>query len=113
MSVLEVDPISKKTLPALDQLFSSDKDRLAEIISSTSGAPLRRLLLSSIARQRFVGNENDPGLGNSGQLLESLIKENLTRDSSQTDFDAVLDIAGENAERLMLSISILRFNVLD
>lgn len=115
MPVLEVDAISAKTLPALDRIFETDKDKLTDIIMKTEGAPLRRLLLAAIARNEYLGYEDDPKLSNTAKLLETLIRDNLLgvpHPAAIARMNAVLDTVGPPVERVMLSAAITRFNVL-
>lgn len=115
MTTLTVDPISAKTLPALDRLFESDKDKLTSIIMATEAVPLRRLLLAAIARNQLLGEVNDPNLSSTMSFLERLIRINLIGDPSTltlANFNELLDEVGINAERLMLSAAITRYMIL-
>ena len=117
MPVLTIDEISAKTLPALDALYNKGEDnKLANIISSTAGEPLQRLLLASIARQTFLGRtETFEALPKVAHLLEILIWNNILGNPTQQEINEIVEpviVAGEASQKLMLSISIARFNVL-
>lgn len=115
MSRLIVDPISAKTLPVLDSLFATDKEKLTDLIMSTDGAALRRLFKASVARQTVLGYPEDAALQVPAKLLELLIHNNLLSvdgDDNEAEFDAAVEAAGVAGVKVMLSTSIARFNIL-
>jgi hypothetical protein len=115
MSALIVDAISAKTLPMLDNLYATDTKKLENIIMSTPAEPLKRLLLASIARQTVLGYPMDPNLTIASRLIEVLIHNNLLSvpgDTNEADAEKAIMTAGEASQRLLLTISIIRYNTL-
>lgn len=114
MAKLIVDEVSAKTLPVLDSLYKDNEEKFHTVVDSTSGAPLERLLKASIARQTVLGRpltqESD-----AVRLMELLIHNNLFSlpgDANEEEFDMVVDVLSEPVRRLMLKMSIIRFNML-
>jgi hypothetical protein len=114
MPALVIDPISAKTLPMLDTLFDTDKDKLTDIIMSTKGEPLDRLIKASIARQTVLGHPDEQGLSVATQLLEVVIHNNLFSrpgDRNEEELNDVLAVISLGAKRTILSASITRYNI--
>jgi hypothetical protein len=114
MPALVIDPISAKTLPMLDALFDTDKDKLTDIIMSTKGEPLDRLIKASIARQTVLGRPDEQGLSVATKLLEVVIHNNLFSrpgDHNEEELDEVLAVISLGAKRTILSASITRYNI--
>lgn len=114
MPALVIDPISAKTLPMLDALFDTDKDKLTDIIMSTKGEPLDRLIKASIARQTVLGRPDEQGLSVATQLLEVVIHNNLFSrpgDRNEEELNEVLAVISLGAKRTILSASITRYNI--
>lgn len=114
MPALVIDPISAKTLPMLDTLFDTDKDKLTDIIMSTKGEPLDRLIKASIARQTVLGHPDEPGLSVATKLLEVVIHNNLFSrpgDRNEEELNDVLAVISLGAKRTILSASITRYNI--
>lgn len=76
MSRMVIDPVSEKTLPVLDGLFTSDKEKFTSILKSTSGQPLKRLFKASIARQMYLPGGPLP-TQTTARLVEVLTHNNL------------------------------------
>jgi hypothetical protein len=118
MSVLTLDLTSAKTLPALDKLFSDsamDRVKFAQLISKTTGAPLRRLMLASLSRHSFEG-QDQAELGDVSKLMESLISTNLRSDNEKEDEVYITDLLHEFSDetvQVMLFMSIARYNTYD
>lgn len=105
MPALTIHPASVKSLAYLDSLVD-DNDKLIGITEQTTGAPLRRLLLSAIARHTRIGMP-DTGDGFFTEMLEMLVVENLRGYGENTEL--AVSIMGERAEQAVLALSIVRY----
>ncbi len=114
MARMTVDPVSARTLPALDTMFFNDETKFNNTLKSTSGEPLRRLFKASIARQNVPAGHPLPPQ-DTARLVEVLIHNNLNStpdDQNEEEFNDVVDILEDNTLRTLLTISILRYNML-
>jgi hypothetical protein len=120
MGILVIDSTSARTLPLLDKLFiDGENTKLESIVTQTEGAPLRRLIRAAISRHRFLGGEVDE-TGDSvvrqlAAIMESMIELNLVQNSSNAEsrIDQALDSLSDAALRVMLGLSLARYNVYD
>lgn len=120
MPALTIDPISARTLPALDALWlagdEKSLDKLEDIIMATDGPALKRILTAAISRHMFVGRDVHLMKEGPARLLEMLIEANLTsRDAAatQANIAEALDRAGEGGLKVLLSRSLTRYNMVD
>lgn len=110
MARLEIDPISAKTLPHLDQLYNEgNTDKLSEVLLNTPPEACRRLLLASISR-----HTKRPGVekadSNTANLLEELIAMNMREDGDQVK--ELVDYLGSSKLHILVA-SIIRYNFYD
>lgn len=114
MSRFVVDSVSARTLPALDKLYVTDKNKLDAILERTPREPLVRLFKASLARN-IVPGFVDPELGDAAALVEILIHNNLLSrdgDNNEKEFDATVEQLTDNILRYLLVISLARFKLL-
>ncbi len=122
MPALTIDPISARTLPALDKLWQAGDekslDKLEDIIMATDGPALKRILTAAISLHIFLGRDVDKMAEGPARLLELLIHENLVTgnvdpERAQKAISLSLDRAGEGGLKVLLSRSLTRYNLVD
>ncbi len=112
MARLTLDPISARTLPALDSLVAADNfTKLNEVLGKTPREALLRLTLAALSRHRMAGGALPATAPAAVRTLEELVRLHLVG-QGETVREFLVGVDDQTLAAI-LKHSLLRFKMLE